>query len=90
MSHFAFGRVFLFDNGALLPNDISALLLATAVAVALGLQVITATVIGAVLPLLASGLKLDPAVIASPALTTIVDITGLLIYFSTVKFLLGI
>jgi magnesium transporter len=28
--------------------------------------------------------------VASPALTTIVDITGLLIYFTTAKFLLGI
>jgi len=86
----AFGRVFLFDNGTLLPNNISALLLASAVAIALGLQVVTATIIGAVLPLLAAGLKLDPAVVASPALTTVVDVTGLLIYFSTVKFLLGI
>jgi magnesium transporter len=29
-------------------------------------------------------------VVASPALTTIVDITGLLIYFITAKLLLGI
>ena len=42
------------------------------------------------LPLAAAKLKLDPAVVASPALTTIVDITGLLIYFYTVKWVLGI
>ena len=57
---------------------------------ALGLQVLTSTLIGALLPLAAARLKFDPAVVASPALTTIVDITGLLIYFTTAKFLLGI
>ncbi len=35
-------------------------------------------------------MKWDPAVVASPALTTIVDITGLLIYFTTAKLLLGL
>ncbi|HPP40884.1 MAG TPA: magnesium transporter, partial [Candidatus Kapabacteria bacterium] len=39
---------------------------------------------------IATKFKLDPAVVASPALTTIVDITGLLIYFTTAKLLLGI
>jgi len=38
----------------------------------------------------AAALDLDPAVVASPALTTIVDITGLLIYFTSAKLLLGI
>jgi magnesium transporter len=52
--------------------------------------VVTATLIGAVLPILASSLKLDPAVVASPALTTLFDITGLLIYFYTVKMVPGI
>jgi len=33
--------------------------------------------------------KFDPAVVASPALTTIVDIIGLLIYFITSKLVLG-
>ena len=38
----------------------------------------------------AARLKLDPAVVASPALTTIVDITGLLIFFTTAKAVLGV
>ena len=38
----------------------------------------------------AAKMKWDPAVVASPALTTIVDITGLLIHFVTAKMLLGI
>ncbi|MBI4772689.1 MAG: magnesium transporter [Deltaproteobacteria bacterium] len=61
-----------------------------AIALALSLQVVTATLIGALLPLGAARMKWDPAVVASPALTTIVDITGLLIYFTTAKILLGI
>ena len=42
------------------------------------------------LPLLAARLKQDPAVVASPAITTVVDITGLLIYFGMAKMLLGL
>ncbi|HDZ24166.1 MAG TPA: magnesium transporter, partial [Desulfobacteraceae bacterium] len=61
-----------------------------AVGAALGLQVLTSTLIGALLPLAAAKMKFDPAVVASPALTTIVDITGLFIYFTTAKLLLGI
>lgn len=51
-------------------------------------QVVTATLIGAMLPLVASRFKLDPAVIASPALITIVDVAGLPLYFSTVNLFL--
>jgi Mg/Co/Ni transporter MgtE len=61
-----------------------------AIALALGLQVVTSTLIGALLPLAAARAKLDPAVVASPALTTIVDIPGLLIFFTTTKWMLGI
>ena len=61
-----------------------------AISLALAFQVVTATVIGAMLPLGAARMKWDPAVVASPALTTIVDISGLLIYFTTAKLLLGI
>ena len=62
----------------------------SAIAVALALQVVTATMIGALLPLGAARMKWDPAVVASPALTTVVDITGLLIYFMAAKWILGI
>ncbi len=61
-----------------------------AVSLALGLQVVSSTLIGAVLPIIAARFKADPAVVASPALTTIVDITGLFIFFSIAKLILGI
>jgi hypothetical protein len=53
----------------------------TVIATAMGLQVITANLIGALLPMTAAKFILDPAVVANPTLTTIVNITGLLISF---------
>ena len=87
---FAFARVLLFNRGGVLPGNATPVNLGIAVSVALGLQVITATLIGALLPLAAARMKFDPAVVASPALTTIVDITGLMIYFTMAKLLLGV
>ena len=55
---------------------------ATVVACAVAAQVVTAVLVGVVLPMGAVRLKLDPAVVASPALATVVDLTGLLLYFS--------
>ena len=84
----AFGRVMLLGNSSALPAGVSLAWVGTAISIALGLQVVSATLIGALLPLIAAKLKLDPALVASPALTTIVDITGLLLFFSTAKLLL--
>jgi magnesium transporter len=44
-------------------------------------QVFTSTLIGAGLPLIAKKVNLDPAVVASPAITTLVDMSGSVIYF---------
>jgi magnesium transporter len=65
-------------------------LIGIVITVALMLQVITSTVIGAVLPLVVAKFKLDPATVASPTLTTLVDISGLLIFFALASRLLGI
>lgn len=90
LAAFAFARVLLFSGTSHLAAHHSLGLIGLAIAIALGLQVFTATLIGALLPLAAARMKFDPAVVASPALTTIVDITGLLIFFVTVKVLLGV
>ncbi len=84
----AFLRIWGFPGP--LAGELSALRAGLAVGLALMLQVVSATVIGAVLPLIAARAKVDPAVVASPALTTMVDITGLLIYFSIASAILGI
>ena len=59
------------------------------IGLALSLQVITATIIGAALPLVAKYFNGDPAVAASPAITTIVDITGMAIYFTVAMALIS-
>jgi magnesium transporter len=63
--------------------DFSFMHLAAAVATAITVQVLSATVLGALLPLGARAIKLDPAVVSSPSLASTVDVSGMLIYFST-------
>ncbi|MEW5735200.1 MAG: magnesium transporter [Thermodesulfobacteriota bacterium] len=86
----SWGKVMFLSQNSGIPAGFSLVKIGGAIAVALALQVVTATIIGAMLPMIAARLKLDPAVVASPALTTIVDITGLLLYFGTARLLLGI
>jgi magnesium transporter len=78
----------LFGN--LLAEGLSLNHFALAVSCALAVQVTSSTLIGAVLPMGARAIKLDPAVIAAPAITTIVDVSGTLIYFSTARLFLGL
>lgn len=52
--------------------------------------VIIAKVIGGILPILAKGLKLDPAIMASPFISTIVDAISLIIYFNVARVFLGV
>jgi magnesium transporter len=86
----SWGKVMFLSGSSDILAGFSLPTIGLAIAIALGVQVVTATLIGALLPLAAAKVKLDPAVVASPALTTIVDITGLLIYFTTAKLLLGV
>ncbi|MDF1811208.1 MAG: magnesium transporter [Verrucomicrobiales bacterium] len=58
---------------------------AMVVGFALTAQIFTSTLIGAALPLLARMAKLDPAVVASPAITTLVDVSGSVIYFTLAR-----
>ncbi len=86
----AYARVIFFGGSDSVPPEFSIHMIGVAIALALAFQVITATLIGALLPIAASWMRQDPAVVASPALTTIVDITGLLIYFMMAKLILGV
>lgn len=52
--------------------------------------VILAKVVGSILPIIAKKLKLDPAIMASPLITTIVDAFALIVYFMLARTLLGI
>lgn len=64
--------------------------LAFAVSVALAVQVFSATVLGALLPICARAIKLDPAVVSAPSLASTVDISGMMIYFSVVGVILNL
>ncbi|WP_040791528.1 magnesium transporter [Nocardia paucivorans] len=63
---------------------------AVVVGVTLVLICAWAATIGGTMPLLAKRLRIDPAVVSAPMVTTLVDATGLIIYFSTAKLVLGI
>ena len=60
------------------------------VCLALAVTVVIAKVVGCALPMIAKALKLDPAVMASPFITTIVDALSLLVYFMFAKMVLHI
>jgi magnesium transporter len=76
----AYGRALLWDTGEKV---------ALTVAIALFAIVVWANILGSVLPLAARKLKIDPAVVSGPAMSTLVDATGLFIYFSIAGILLG-
>jgi magnesium transporter len=63
--------------------------LALAVGVALTAQVTSATFLGSLLPFGARAAKLDPAVVSAPAIAAIVDVTGMVIYFTVAQSLLA-
>ena len=79
-----FVKIILID-GMLLNTDGVTQTVALVVALTLCATVICAKVIGALLPIAAKILKLDPAVMASPFITTIVDAVSLLVYFGIAK-----
>lgn len=58
------------------------------VSVTVALIVILAKMVGGILPLLAKKLKLDPAIMAGPLITTLVDGLGLMVYFGIASLLL--
>jgi len=54
------------------------------------LTVIIANIIGGILPLVAKFLRVDPALMSAPLITTIVDVISLLTYFGVASILLGL
>ncbi len=63
---------------------------ALTVSLAMLMTVVMAKAVGAMLPLLANALRLDPAIMAAPLITTIVDAFSLIIYFKIAQTLLGL
>ena len=80
MAVVCFFKVWLFD-GLLLQTSGVGPLVAGVVSLTLATTVLLAKVVGCTLPMLADKLGFDPAVMASPFITTIVDALSLIIYF---------
>ncbi len=62
--------------------DKAGLTISLVVCASLLFTVIIAKVVGGILPILAKAFKLDPAIMASPLITTIVDACALVVYFA--------
>ena len=66
------------------------ILIGLTVGISLVVVIAIASVVGTVLPMLADRLKIDPAVMAGPLITTVVDIVGLITYLEVAKYILKI
>jgi len=77
----AFGRALLWGSS----YQLSAVVGLTIIAICTW-----ANTIGSLIPLVAQKLKIDPAVVSAPLITTLVDATGLAIYLMIAKVLLGL
>ena len=75
-----FGKVLLFDR--------LSLLVAAVVSLTIFATLILAKLVGCILPMLAKKIGFDPAVMASPFITTIVDALSMLIYFKIAQWIL--
>ena len=85
----AFLKIILIDR-LLMQNEDVTILVAAIVCITMALVVLVAKIIGCTLPMLADKLGLDPAVMSSPFITTIVDALSLLIYFAIASHLLSL
>jgi len=82
-----FGKMLLVDNWLMHNPDVT-VLVALAVSLTVVFVVMAAKTIGCILPIIAKKVGLDPAVMASPFITTIVDALSLLAYFAVASALL--
>lgn len=81
LSIISYFKIIYFDK---MPNNI-----ALTVSLTLIFAIMTAKVVGGILPIAAHKLKLDPAIMASPLITTIADATSLIVYFILAQNIIG-
>lgn len=89
LSIVCFGKIMLVDR-LMMGNDSITPLVALVVCITLAITVLIAKTVGCILPMVAKRLGFDPAVMASPFITTIVDALSLLVYFGVAGMLLHI
>ena len=68
-------RMTFFDSGTSFMVDLT-------VSISMGAAVVLAKTLGCTLPILAKAVKLDPAMMAGPLISTVVDAIALVVYFS--------
>jgi len=84
-----FIKILLVDR-LMMGNEEITLMVDAVVCLTLAVTVVIAKLVGCALPMAAKALHLDPAVMASPFISTIVDALSLLVYFLFAKALLGV
>lgn len=84
------GSVLAVSNGVRIMIQYDDPALALVIALSLIGTVVAAKLVGCMLPLLASKAHLDPAIMASPLITTLVDIFSILIYFNIATMLFNL
>ena len=84
------GSVLAVTNGVRIMIQYDDPALALVIALSLIGTVVAAKLVGCMLPLLASKAHLDPAIMASPLITTLVDIFSILIYFNIATILFNL
>ena len=84
-----FAKIWLIDRMLMGNTDIT-LMVDLVVCLTLAATVVCAKLVGGILPLAAKAMRLDPAVMASPFISTIVDALSLLVYFFFAQSLLGL
>lgn len=85
----AVGKVMLVDS-LIMGNPDVTIFVALVVGLTLFATIVAAKIIGCALPLLAKKIGLDPAVMASPLITTLIDTVSLLVYFYFASMILNI
>ena len=84
-----FGKIMLVDRLILGNTDVT-MMVALVVCLTMAITILCAKIVGCSLPMLAKKLGFDPAVMASPFITSIVDALSLLVYFGIAKALLSL
>ena len=84
-----FAKLMVVDR-LLLHNEGVTVTVAAVICVTMVFTVLCAKTVGCLLPLLAERIHLDPAVMASPFISTVVDVVTLVIYFQVARVILGL
>lgn len=84
-----FAKLMLFDKFVLGNSEIT-IIVALVVSLTIITEIVLAKIVGCTLPIIAKKMGFDPAVMASPFITTIVDAISLLVYIAFASIMLGL